>query len=135
LIKQHEELKCSHDDLVRRYDDISIGKTRATISLSCVAQLEDQNYMLKNTVEKLRIENLALQDKHDMLLCLHEKFINEHIMLDIAQEVTICTCVVLTSLNSYQPHTCTCLKIETILPCANKCCSQESQSSIEPELL
>jgi hypothetical protein len=62
-----------------------------------------------------------------MLLCTHEKFINEHITLDIAHEV------VLNSLNTYLPHKCTCTQIETILSCANKCCSQESQSSIELE--
>jgi hypothetical protein len=33
-------------------------------------------------------------------------------------------------LKSYQPHICTCTQIETILSCANKCCSQESKSSI-----
>jgi hypothetical protein len=32
-----------------------------------------------------------------------------------------------------QPHICTCTQIETILSCANKCCYQESQSSIELE--
>jgi hypothetical protein len=48
-------------------------------------------------------------------------------MLEMALEV------VLTNLKSYQPHICTCTQIETILSCANKCCSQESQSSIELE--
>jgi hypothetical protein len=42
---------------------------------------------------------------------------------------------VLTNLKSYQPHLCTCTQIETILSCANKCCSQERQSSIELEFL
>jgi hypothetical protein len=48
-------------------------------------------------------------------------------MLEMAREV------VLTNLKSYQPHICACTQIETILSCANKCCSQESQSSIELE--
>jgi hypothetical protein len=48
-------------------------------------------------------------------------------MLKMAHEV------VLTNLKSYQPHTCTCIEIETILPCANHCCSQARQSSIELE--
>jgi hypothetical protein len=52
---------------------------------------------------------------------------DSHIMLEMAHEV------VLTNLKSYQPHLCTCTQIETILSCANKCCSQESQSSIELE--
>jgi hypothetical protein len=50
-------------------------------------------------------------------------------MLKMAHEV------VLTNLKSYQPHTCTCIEIETILPCANHCCYQASQSSIELEIL
>jgi hypothetical protein len=42
--------------------------------------------------------------------------------------------VVLTNLKSYQPHICTCVEIETILPYANNCCYQASQSSIELEI-
>jgi hypothetical protein len=84
--------------------------------------------MLKNTIEKLNIENLALQEKHDMLVCSHNKFMDSHIMLEMTHEV------VLTNLKSYQPHLCTCTKIETILPCANNCCYQASQSSIELEI-
>jgi hypothetical protein len=67
LTKEHEELKCSHDDLVQRYRAMSIERTRIINSLSCVAQLEDENYMLKNIVEKLKIENLALQE--NMICC------------------------------------------------------------------
>jgi hypothetical protein len=83
--------------------------------------------MLKNTIEKLNTKNLALQEKHDMLVCSHNKFMDSHIMLEMSHEV------VLTNLKSYQPHLCTCTQIETILSCTNKCCSQESQSSIELE--
>jgi hypothetical protein len=62
-----------------------------------------------------------------MFVCSHNKFMDSHIMLEMAHEV------VLTNLKSYQPHVCACTQIETILSCANKCCSQESQSSIELE--
>jgi hypothetical protein len=93
LTKEHEKLKCSHDDLVQRYEDISIE--------------QNKNAMLKNTIEKLNIENLALQEKHDMLVCSHNKFIDSHIMLEMAHEV------VLTNFKSYQPHICTCIQIET----------------------
>jgi hypothetical protein len=127
LTKEHEKLKCSHDDLVQRYEDISIEHIRAVNHSSYIAQLENKNVMLKNTIEKLNIKNLALQEKHDMLVCSHNKFMDSHIMLEMAHEV------VLTNLKSYQPHLCTCTQIETILSCANKCCSQESQSSIELE--
>jgi hypothetical protein len=129
LTKEHEKLKCSHDDLVQRFEDISIEKIKVVNHSSYIAQLENKNAMLKNMIEKLNIENLALQEKHDMLVCSHNKFMDSHIMLEMAHEV------VLTNLKSYQPHICTCTQIETILSCANKCCSQESQSSIELEFL
>jgi hypothetical protein len=109
LTKKHEKLKCSHDDLVQRYVKISIEQTSTSNALSCVAQLEKENTMLNNTIEKLNIENLALQEKHDMLVCSQNKFMDSHIMLEMAHEV------VLTNLKSYQPHMCTCVEIETIL--------------------
>jgi hypothetical protein len=127
LTKEHEKLKCSHDDLVQRYEHISIEQIKVVNHSSYIAQLEKKNAMLKNTIEKLNIENLALQEKHDVLVCSHNKLMDSHIMLEMADEV------VLTNLKSYQPHICTCTQIETILSCANKCCSQESQSSIELE--
>jgi hypothetical protein len=127
LIKEHDKLKCSHDDLVQRYEKISIEQTSTSNALSCVAQLEKENTMLNSMIEKLNIENMALQEKHDMLVRSHNKFMDSHIMLEMAHEV------VLTNLKSCQPHICTCTQIETILSCANKCCYQESQSSIELE--
>jgi hypothetical protein len=117
LTKEHENLKCSHDDLVQRYEDISIEQIRTVNHSSYIAQLKNKNVILKNTIEKLNIKNLVLQEKHDMLVCSHNKFMDSHIMLEIAHEV------VLTNLKSYQPHICTCTQIETILSCANKCCS------------
>jgi hypothetical protein len=61
-------------------------------------------------------------------VCSHNKFMDSHIMLEMAHEV------VLTNLKLYQPHICTCVEIETILPCANNCCYQASQFSIELEI-
>jgi hypothetical protein len=74
LTKEHEKLKCSHDDLVQRYEDISIEQIKDVNHSSYIAQLENKNVMLKNTIEKLIIENLALQEKHDMIVCSHNKF-------------------------------------------------------------
>jgi hypothetical protein len=108
LTKEHEELKCSHVDLVQRYETISIEQDN---SLLCIAQ-----------VERLKIENLAFQEKHDMFLCSHKNLMDDHIMLNIAQEVVI------ENLKSQQPHSCTCVQIETILACANACCSRASKS-------
>jgi uncharacterized small protein (DUF1192 family) len=124
LTTEHEELKCSHVDLVHRYETISIEQDN---SLYCIAQLVNRNALLKDQVEKLKIENLAFQERYDMLLCSHENLMDDHIMLNIAHEVVI------ENLKSQQPHSCTCIQIETILPCANACCSSTSKSSFEPK--
>jgi hypothetical protein len=124
LTKEHDELKCSHVNLVQRYETISIEQDN---SLYCVAQLVNRNILLKDQVERLKIENLAFQEKHDMLLCSHKNLMDDHIMLNIAHEVVI------ENLKSRQPRSCTCIQIETILPGANACCSSTSKSSFELE--
>jgi hypothetical protein len=124
LTKEYEELKCSHVDLVQRYETISIEQDN---SLLYVAQFVNRNTLLKDQVERLKTENLVLQDKHDMLLCSHENLMDDHIMLNITHEVVI------ENLKSQQPHSCTCVQSETILQCANACCSSASKSSIELE--
>jgi DNA-binding MarR family transcriptional regulator len=53
LTKEHEDLKCSHVDLVQRYDTISIEQDN---SLHCIAQLVNRNNLLKDQVEKLKVE-------------------------------------------------------------------------------
>jgi hypothetical protein len=55
LTKEHEKLKCSHDDLVQKYEDISIEQIKVVNHSSYIAQLENKNIMLKNTIEKLNI--------------------------------------------------------------------------------
>jgi hypothetical protein len=124
LTKEHEELKCSHVDLVQRYETISIEQDN---SLHCIAQLVNRNALLKDQVEKLKVENLAFQEKYDMLLCSHENLMDDHIMLNIAHEVVV------ENLKSQQPHSCTCIQIKTILPCANACCPSTNKSSFELE--
>ena len=127
LTKKHEKLKCSHASLVQRYENLSIEQTHTINSLSCVAQLEDQNYMLKDKLERLTSKNETLQESHDGLLCSHEKLMESHLMLEVAHEVVV------TTVKSYQPHThkCTYTQVSSILSCANKCCSQASQPSVE----
>jgi uncharacterized small protein (DUF1192 family) len=124
LTKKHKELKCSHVDLVQRYESISIEQDN---SLFCVAQLVNRNALLKDQIERLKIENLAFQEKHDMLLCSHKSLMDDHIMLNIAHEVVI------ENVKSQQPHSCTCIQIKTILSCANACCLSTSSSSLELE--
>jgi hypothetical protein len=124
LTKEHEELKCSHVNLVQRYETISIEQDN---SLHCIAQLVNRNALLKDQVEKLKVENLAFQEKYDMLLYSHENLMDDHIILNIDHEVVI------ENLKSQQPQSCTCTQIETILPCAKACCSSTSKSSFELE--
>jgi hypothetical protein len=125
LTKEYEELKCSPVDLVQRYETISIEQDN---SLYCIAQLVNKNALLKDQVEKLKIENLAFQEKHGMLLCSHENIMDDHIMLNITHEVVI------ENSKFQQPHSCTCIQIETILPCANVCCPSTSKPPFELEL-
>jgi hypothetical protein len=121
MTKEHEELKCSHDDLVQQYDSVLIEQRNNDDDLSCVAQLKMENAMLERQVELLNLEKLALGEKYDMLSYSHNKLVDDHIMLDIAHEVVI------TSLNVCEPHSCTCAHLDNISPCANPCCSKESQ--------
>jgi hypothetical protein len=69
--------------------------------------------MLKDQVELLKFEKLALLEKHDMLFLSHEKLVYDHIMLNATHELVIA------SLDFCQPHICTCVYIEDKLPCAN----------------
>jgi hypothetical protein len=62
-----------------------------------------------------------------MLICSYENLMDNHIMLNVAHEVVI------TNLKSQQPHSCKCFQIETILPCANACCSPASKTFFELE--
>jgi uncharacterized small protein (DUF1192 family) len=52
LTKEHEELKCSHVDLVQRYGSITIEQDN---SLFCIAQLVNRNILLKDQIERLKI--------------------------------------------------------------------------------
>jgi hypothetical protein len=87
--------------------------------------------VLKDKVERLTSKNEILQEDYDELLCSHEKLIESHLMLEIAHEVVV------TSVKSYKPHThkCTCTQVPYILSCANNCCSQASQPSVEHVLV
>jgi hypothetical protein len=84
--------------------------------------------MLKSQVEMLKLEKLALSEKYDMLYYFHNELIDDHIMLNIAHEV------VMTSLNYYEPHSCSCANLDNTLSCSNPCCSKKSQSSIEKKI-
>ena len=121
MTKEHEELKCSHDNLVQRYESILFEQRNNHDVLSDVAQLKTENSMLKSQVEMINLEKLALSEKYDMLSYSHNELVDDHIMLNVAHEVVI------SNLNSCEPHSCTCAHLDNISPCANPCCSKESQ--------
>jgi hypothetical protein len=118
MTKEHEELKCSHDDLVQRYDSVLIEQRNNDDDLSCVAQLKIENAMLERHVELLNHDKLALTEKYDILSYYHDNLLDRHIMLDIAHEVVVA------NLNSYEPHSCTRAHLDNISPCANPGCSK-----------
>ena len=70
LTKEHED---SHGDLVTRYDAISFEQSSEINDIAYIDQIKNRNAMFKNLVEKLKVENLALLEKYDMLLHFHEK--------------------------------------------------------------
>jgi hypothetical protein len=49
---------------------------------------------------------------------------DDHIILNIAHEVVI------ENLKSQQPHSCTCIQIETTLPCANVVVRRQANPSL-----
>jgi hypothetical protein len=121
MTKEHEELKCSRDDLVQRYDSVLIEQRNNDDTLSCVAQLKMENAMLERQVEVLSHDKLALTEKYDLLSCYHDNIMDRHIMLEVAHKVVIA------NLNSCEPHSCTRAHLDNISSCANPGYSKESQ--------
>jgi hypothetical protein len=127
MTKEHEVLKCSHDNLVQRYESILFEQRNNHDVLCDVAQLKTENCMLKSQVEMMKLEKLALSKKYDMIFYSHNELVDDHIMLDIAHEVVI------TSLNSCEPHSCTSDQLVKVLSCANLHCPKKGQSLIEKQ--
>jgi hypothetical protein len=121
MTKEHEELKCSHDNLVQRYESVLFEQRNNHDVLSDVAQLKTKNSMLESQVEMINLEKLVLSENYDMLSYSHNELVDDHIMLDVAHEVVIA------NLNSCEPHSCIRAHLDNISPCANPCCSKESQ--------
>jgi hypothetical protein len=127
MTKEHEELKCSHDNLVQRYEYVLFEQRNNHDVLSNVAQLKTENSMLRSQVEMMNLEKLALGENYDMLSYSHSKLVDDHIMLDIAHEVVI------TSLNSCEPHSCTSDQLVKVLSCADLHCPKKGQSLIKKQ--
>jgi hypothetical protein len=88
-----------------------------------------KNTMLERQVELLSHDKLALTEKYDSLSYSHDNLLDRHIMLNVAHEVVIA------NLNSCEPHSRTCAHLNCVSPCANPCCSKESQLLIEQQVL
>jgi hypothetical protein len=58
MTREHEELKCSHDNLIQRYESILFEQRNNYVVLSDVAQLKTENSMLKSQVEMINLKNL-----------------------------------------------------------------------------
>jgi hypothetical protein len=129
MTKEHEELKYSHGNLVQRYESVLIEQRNNHDVLSNVAQLKTENSMLRSQVEMINLEKLALGEEYDKLSYSHNKLVDDHIMLDIAHEVVI------TSLNSCEPHSCTRAHLDNISPCANPCRSKGSKCLNEQQVV
>jgi hypothetical protein len=85
------------------------------------------NLFVMRMIFGLELKNKFNESKHDGSFCAHENLMDEHIMLKIAHKVII------ENSKFQQSHSCTCIQIETILPCANACCPSTSKSSFELE--
>jgi hypothetical protein len=129
MTKEHDELKCSHDNLVQRYECVLFEQRNNHDVLSDVAQLKTENSMLRSQVEMMNLEKLALGEKYDMLSYSHSKLVDDHIMLDIAHEVVI------TSLTSCEAHSCTSDQLVKVLSCADLHCLKKGQSFIEKQVI
>jgi hypothetical protein len=84
--------------------------------------------MFKSQVDLLNLEKLALSEKYDMLSYSHDNLMDSHIKLNVAHEVLI------VSLNSCEPNSCSCANLDNMLSCANPC-SKEGQSLIEQQVV
>jgi hypothetical protein len=60
MTKEHEELKCSHDNLVQQYESVLFEQRNNHDVLSDVAQLKTENSMLKSQVEMINLEKNLL---------------------------------------------------------------------------
>jgi hypothetical protein len=75
----------------------------------------------------LTSKHVKLQKDHEVLEGSHDNLQDEHAMLQVSHEVVV------TSVKHFQPLTqkCTCSFNSINFVCANACCSQSQQSSVE----
>jgi hypothetical protein len=127
LHQEHEKLKHSHTFLIDKHKNLEKKYTCATNVSSCVDSLEKENANLKTQLEVLTSKHVKLQKDHEVLKCSHDNLQDEHATLQVSHEVVV------TSVRHFQPLTqkCTCSLNSINFVCANACCSQSQQSSVE----
>jgi hypothetical protein len=127
LHEEHEKLKHSHTSLIGKHENLEKRYACATNVSSCVDPLKKENANLKTQLEVLTSKHVKLQKDHEVLKCSHDNLQDKHAMLQVFHEVMV------TSVRHFQPPTqkCTCSLNSINFICANDCCSQSQQSSVE----
>jgi hypothetical protein len=127
LHEEHEKLKHSHTSLIGKHENLEKKYACATNVSSCVDPLEKENVNLKTKLEVLTSKHVKMQKDHEVLKCSHDNLQHAHAMLQVSHEVVV------TSVKHFQPLTqkCTCSLNSINFVCANVCCSQSQQSSVE----
>jgi hypothetical protein len=87
------------------------------LTLSCAASLENENQALKDQLEEITCKFVKLQGTHIELEYSHERLVESHTLLEVANEVLV------NSIKSYTPlcTTSTCTQVEDDISCANPC--------------
>jgi hypothetical protein len=78
-------------------------------------------------LEVLTSKHVKMQKDYEVLKCSHGNLQDAYVMLQVSHEIVI------TSVKHFQPPTqkCTCSLNFTNFVCANVCCSQSQQLSVE----
>jgi hypothetical protein len=113
--------------LINKHENLEKEYAYATNVSSCVDPLEKENANIKAQLEVLTRKHVKMQKDYEMLKCSHEDLQDSHVMLQVSHEVVV------TLVKYSQPHTqkCTCSPNFINSICANACCSQGQQSSVE----
>jgi hypothetical protein len=135
LIERFEEQELQHE----QQEEYLIGKSKELKALheeheklkhphtSLIDPLEKENANIKTQLKVLTSKHVKMQKDHEVLKCSHDNLQDEHVMLQVSHEVVV------TSVRHFQPLTqkCACSLNSISFVCANACCSQSQQSSVE----
>jgi hypothetical protein len=113
--------------LIGKHEKLEKENVFATNVSSCVDPLEKENANLKTQLEVLTSKHVKMHKDHEVIKCSHENLQDACVMLQVSHEVVV------TSVKHFQPPTpkCTCSLNFINFVCANVCCSQSQQSSVE----